>query len=81
MRNKYIENFEKIVLKNIPLFEELLNNIYGHNWDKTAIKKADLAMKSPKAQEAKRIGIQAFDVARVALGTAIKSAKDAMDKK
>jgi hypothetical protein len=48
---------------------------------KTAIKKADLAMKSPKAQEAKRIGIQAFDVARVALGTAIKSAKDAIDKK
>jgi len=48
---------------------------------KTAMKRADLAMKSPKAQEAKRMGIQAFDVARVALGSAIKSAKDAMDKK
>lgn len=48
---------------------------------KNAMKKADIAMKSPKAQEAKRMGIQAFDAARVALGSAIKSAKDAMDKK
>ena len=48
---------------------------------KTAIKKADNALKSPKAQEAKRMGIQAFGVARVALGSAIKSAKDAMEKK
>lgn len=48
---------------------------------KGAVKKADIAFKSPKAQEAKRMGIQAFDVARVALGSAIKSAKDAIDKK
>jgi len=48
---------------------------------KTAVKKADIALKSPKAQEAKRMGIQAFDVAKVALGTALKSAKDAIDKK
>ena len=48
---------------------------------KNAIRKADIALKSPKAQEAKRMGIQAFGVARVALGTALKSAKDAMDKK
>ena len=48
---------------------------------KNAIRKADIAMKSPKAQEAKRMGIQAFGVARVALGSAIKSAKDVMDKK
>jgi len=48
---------------------------------KNAMKKADIALKSPKAQEAKRMGIQAFDVARVALGSALKSAKDAMDKK
>ncbi len=48
---------------------------------KMAIKKADIAMNSPKAQEAKRMGIQAFGVAREALGTALKSAKDAMDKK
>lgn len=48
---------------------------------KSAVKKADIAFKSPKAQEAKRMGIQAFDVARVALGSAIKSAKDAIDKK
>lgn len=48
---------------------------------KSAVKKADIALKSPKAQEAKRMGIQAFGVARVALGSAIKSAKDAIDKK
>ena len=48
---------------------------------KTAVKKADFALKSPKAQEAKRMGIQALGVAKVALGTAIKSAKDAIDKK
>ncbi len=48
---------------------------------KTAAKKADMALRSPKAQEAKRMGIQAFGVAREALGSALKSAKDAMDKK
>jgi len=48
---------------------------------KTAVRKADIAMRSPKAQEAKRMGIQALGVARVALGSAIKTAKDAIDKK
>jgi len=48
---------------------------------KTAVKRADTALKSPKAQEAKRMGIEAWGVARTALGTAIKSAKDAIDKK
>lgn len=48
---------------------------------KTAVKKADSALQSPKAKEAKRMGVQAWEVARDALGTAIKSAKEAMDKK
>ncbi len=48
---------------------------------KLAVKKADSALKSPKAKEAKRMGIQAFSVAKEALGHAIKSAKDAIDKK
>ena len=48
---------------------------------KLAVKKADSALKSPKAKEAKRMGAQAFSVAKTALGTALKSAKDAMDKK
>jgi len=48
---------------------------------KQAVKKADSALNSPKAKEAKRMGIQAFGVAKEALGTALKSAKDAMDKK
>ena len=47
---------------------------------KTAVKKADNAMKSQTAQEAKRMGKQALEVARVALGSAIKSAKGAIDK-
>jgi hypothetical protein len=47
---------------------------------KIAVKKADSALNSPKAKEAKRMGIQAFSVAREALGHALKSAKDVMDK-
>ena len=48
---------------------------------KLAVKKADSALNSPKAKEAKRMGVQAFSVAKGALGHAIKSAKDVMDKK
>lgn len=47
---------------------------------KNAMKKADSALKSPKAQEAKRMGMQAFGVAKVALESAIKSAKDVIEK-
>ncbi len=48
---------------------------------KNAVKKADMAMKSPRAKEAKRMGIQALGLAKAALGTAIKSAKDVIDTK
>jgi len=48
---------------------------------KLAAKKADSALKSKQAKEAKRMGIQAFGVAKDALGNALKSAKDAIDKK
>ena len=48
---------------------------------KNAVKRADSAIKSPKAQEAKRMGKEAWSVARVAIGSAIKTAKDAIDKK
>ena len=51
------------------------------NFAKTAVKKADSALKSPKAEEAKRMGIEAWGVAKVALGSAIKTAKDVIDKK
>lgn len=51
------------------------------NFAKNAVKKADSALRSPKAQEAKKMGIQAWGVARAALGSALKSAKDAMEKK
>jgi hypothetical protein len=45
-----------------------------------AVKKADIALKSDTAQEAKKMGVQAWSVAKSALSTALKSAKDAMDK-
>ncbi len=48
---------------------------------RNAVKKADSALKSPKAVEAKRMGKEAWGVAKVALGSAIKTAKDAIDKK
>ena len=48
---------------------------------KSAVKKGEKALQSQTAQEAKRMGIQAWSVAKTALGTAIKSAKEAMDKK
>jgi hypothetical protein len=47
---------------------------------KTAVKKADIALKSDTAKEAKRMGAQAWGVAKSALGSAIKSAKNAIDK-
>lgn len=48
---------------------------------KSAVKKADTALKSPKAAEAARMGKEAWGVAKVALSSAIKTAKDAIDKK
>ncbi|WP_455757378.1 DUF6781 family protein [Sulfurimonas sp.] len=46
-----------------------------------AVNKADSALKSPTAAEAKRMGKQALGIAKTALDSALKSAKDAMDKK
>jgi hypothetical protein len=48
---------------------------------KTAIKKADTALHSDAAKEAKRMGIQAWGVAKTAIGSAIKSAKNAIEPK
>ena len=48
---------------------------------KQAVKKADSALKSPTAVEAKRIGKQALGIAKTALDSAIKSAKDRIDSK
>lgn len=48
---------------------------------KKTMKKADSAMKSQTATEAKRMGKQAWRIAASALGTALKSAKDVMDTK
>lgn len=46
-----------------------------------AVKKADEALQSPKAIEAKRIGQQALGIAKTALNTALSSAKNAIDNK
>lgn len=48
---------------------------------KTAVKKADTALKSETAKEAKRMGIQAWGVAKTALNGAIKSAKSKIESK
>ncbi|MDY0233056.1 MAG: hypothetical protein RBS11_03390 [Sulfurimonas sp.] len=48
---------------------------------KTAVQRADTALKSQAAQEAKRMGKQAWSVAKTALGSAIKTAKGAMENK
>jgi len=47
---------------------------------RNAMKRGEKALQSPKAQEAKRMGVQAWVAAKEALGSAIKSAKNAMDK-
>ncbi|MCK9490685.1 MAG: hypothetical protein M0Q24_01235 [Sulfurimonas sp.] len=51
------------------------------NFAKTAVSRADTAFKSQAAQEAKRMGKQAWSVAKTALGSAIKTAKDAMENR
>lgn len=48
---------------------------------KTAVKKADTALHSDTAKEAKRMGIQALGVAKSAIGSAIKSAKGVIEPK
>lgn len=48
---------------------------------KTAVSRADTALKSQAAQEAKRMGKQAWGVAKTALGSAIKTAKGAMESR
>ncbi|MFT7860927.1 MAG: DUF6781 family protein [Sulfurimonas sp.] len=58
---------------------EVMKNRFA-DFAKKAVKKADSAIHSPKAQEAKRIGKHAFETAKVALGSAFKTAKDVIDK-
>jgi len=48
---------------------------------KDAMKKSSTMLKSNKAQEAKKLGVHAWSVARNVLDGAIKGAKDAMDEK
>jgi hypothetical protein len=51
------------------------------SFTKNAVKRADDAFKSEKAKEAKAMGVQVWGVAKEALESALKSAKDAVNKK
>jgi hypothetical protein len=51
------------------------------DFKRDALQKGSKVLKSQKAQEAKRMGKQAWGVAKTALGSAIKTAKNAIDKK
>jgi hypothetical protein len=48
---------------------------------KNALKKSNAVLHSKKAKEAKQMGVQILGVAKTALGSAIKTAKDALEKK
>lgn len=58
---------------------ELMKDRFS-SFAKIAVKKADSALNSPQAKEAKRMGIQVFGVAKIAVENAIKSAKNVIDK-
>ncbi|MDD5157973.1 DUF6781 family protein [Sulfurimonas sp.] len=59
---------------------ELMRDRFS-NIAKKAVKRGSKAMQSPAAQEAKRMGAQAWGIAKTALDGAIKSAKDKIDTK
>jgi hypothetical protein len=48
---------------------------------KKALKRSNAVLHSQKAQEAKQMGVQILGVAKTALSSAIKTAKDAIEKK
>ena len=59
---------------------EVMKNRFSTLASKAFIK-ADTALKSQKATEAKRMGKQVFGIAKTAIGTALQSAKSAIEKK
>jgi len=72
-------DLEELVVISKETADVIRNRFSG--FAKGAVKKADVAMQSPKAKEAKRMGVQAMEAARMVLGSALKSAKDVMEKK
>lgn len=70
-----IEELVHISKETAEVIKEKFSNLA-----KMATKKADEALQSKKAQEAKRMGMQAYGVAKGAINNAIKSAKDVIDK-
>jgi len=62
--------------ETVEVMKERLSNA-----TKGALERGTRALQSEKAQEAKRMGIQAWSAAKTALDTAIRSAKDKIEKK
>lgn len=71
-----LEELVHISKETVDVMKDKLKNI-----KKDAFQRGSKVLKSQKAQEAKRMGIQAWGVARSALESAIKTAKNAIDKK
>ena len=71
-----LEELVHISKETVDIMKDKFNSI-----KKDAMQKGTKVLKSKKAQEAKRMGIQAWGVARSALESAIKSAKNVIDKK
>jgi len=71
-----LEELTRITSETVDLLRDKLGVL-----KKRAIEKSAEVMKSQSAQDAKRMGVQAWGVAKAAVDGAIKSAKDAMDKK
>lgn len=59
---------------------ELMRDKFS-NLARKAVRRGEKAMQSQTAQEAKRMGVQAWGIAKTALDGAIKSAKEKMDNK
>ncbi len=71
-----LEELTRITSETVDLLRDKLGTL-----KKRALEKSSEVMQSQSAQDAKRMGSQAWGVAKAALDGAIKSAKDAIDKK
>lgn len=77
--NKMQNDLQELVhisKETVDIMKERFNSI-----KKDALKRGSKVLKSQKAQEAKRMGTQAWGIAKSALGNAIKNAKSVIEKK
>ena len=71
-----LDELLRVSKETADVMKERFSTIAAH-----AVKKANKALKSKKGQEAQRVGMQVFAIAKNALGSAIKTAKNAMETK